>query len=28
PLMNGPIEVRFAKYELYAGTRKFKEEEE
>lgn len=27
PLMNGPIEVRYVKYELYDGTRKVKKEE-
>jgi len=25
PLMNGPIEVRFCRYDLYAGTKKIKE---
>jgi putative N6-adenine-specific DNA methylase len=28
PLMNGPIEVRYVRYDLYAGTKKQKESEE
>jgi len=28
PLMNGPIEVRYVRYDLYAGSRKHKGEEE